>query len=186
MLASDGAQESGIETPTAEDLIRMDRNRTGKRLSNEEWVSETDPEARIARMQDGTTHLAYKPEHAIDLDTGAVVAAEMHPCLGVGLQAEAEIVQQRADQGAADPVALGLQLVGEPAQALAGPAQRRFRIAARGRLDQGLESRPQPADRSRPRTCGPRPADAAGPAAAGSGRPGPSPRPMVLGAKPVT
>ena len=73
------AQESGIETPTAEDLIRMDRNRTGKRLSNEEWVSETDPEARIARMQDGTTHLAYKPEHAIDLDTGAVVAAEMHP-----------------------------------------------------------------------------------------------------------
>src|SRR3954447_1773208 len=64
-------------------------------------------------------------------------------CLGVGLQAEAEIVQQRADQGAADPVALGLQLVGEPAQALAGPAQRRFRIAARGRPDQGLESRPQ-------------------------------------------
>src|SRR5215210_4547395 len=73
------AQESGIETPTAEDLIRLDRNRTGKRLSNEEWVSETDPGARIARMKDGTTHLAYKPEHAIDLDTGAVVAAEMHP-----------------------------------------------------------------------------------------------------------
>src|SRR5215213_642854 len=73
------AQESGIETPTAKDLIRMDRNRKGKRLSNEEWVSETDPDARIARMKDGTTHLAYKPEHAIDLDTGAVVAAEMHP-----------------------------------------------------------------------------------------------------------
>ena len=47
-------------------------------LSNEEWVSETDPDARIARMKDGTTHLAYKPEHAIDLDTGAVVAAEVH------------------------------------------------------------------------------------------------------------
>ena len=73
------AQESGIETPTAEDLIRLDRKRTGKRLSNEEWVSRTDPEARIARMKDGTTHLAYKPEHAVDLDTGAVVAAEMHP-----------------------------------------------------------------------------------------------------------
>src|SRR5215213_871200 len=72
------AQESGIETPTTEDLIRLDRNRTGKRLSNEEWVSETDPDARIARMKDGTTHLAYKPEHAIDLDTGAVVAAEVH------------------------------------------------------------------------------------------------------------
>lgn len=72
------AQESGIETPTAEDLIRMDRQRKSKTLSNEEWVSETDPDARIARMKDGTTHLAFKPEHAIDLDTGAVVAAEMH------------------------------------------------------------------------------------------------------------
>jgi transposase len=72
------AQESGIETPTAEDLIRLDRKRPGKRLSNEEWVSRTDPEARIARMKDGTTHLAYKPEHAVDLDTGAVVAAELH------------------------------------------------------------------------------------------------------------
>src|SRR5436305_1174791 len=72
------AQESGIETPTAEDLIRLDRQRRGKTLSNEEWVSETDPDARIARMKDGTTHLAYKPEHAIDLDTGAVIAAEVH------------------------------------------------------------------------------------------------------------
>src|SRR5215204_4612670 len=51
----------------------------GKRLSNDEWISKTDPDARIARMKDGTTHLAYKPEHAVDLDTGAVVAAEMHP-----------------------------------------------------------------------------------------------------------
>src|ERR671933_2279656 len=73
------AQESGIETPTADDLIRMDRQRTGKRLSNADWVSETDPDARIARMKDGTTHLAYKPEHAVDLDTGAIVAAEIHP-----------------------------------------------------------------------------------------------------------
>ena len=73
------AEESGIATPTAEDLIRLDRKRPGKTLSNEEWVSKTDPDARIARMKDGTTHVAYKPEHAVDLDTGAVVAAEMHP-----------------------------------------------------------------------------------------------------------
>src|SRR3954462_10570664 len=72
------AQESGIVTPTVGDLIRMDRHRTGKRLSNEEWGSATDPDARIARMKDGTTHLAYKPEHAVDLDTGAIVAAEIH------------------------------------------------------------------------------------------------------------
>jgi len=73
------ARESGIETPTAEDLARLDRKRKGKKLSNRDWVSRSDPEARIARMKDGTTHLAYKPEHAVDLDTGAVVAAELHP-----------------------------------------------------------------------------------------------------------
>ena len=73
------AEESGIATPTAEDLIRLDRKRKGKRLSNADWTSPTDPEARIAKLKDGRTHLAYKPEHAVDLDTGAIVAAEIHP-----------------------------------------------------------------------------------------------------------
>jgi len=73
------AQESGIETPTAANLVRLDRKRKGKKLSNQDWVSKSDPEAKIAKMKDGTTHLAYKPEHAVDLDTGAVVAAELHP-----------------------------------------------------------------------------------------------------------
>jgi hypothetical protein len=72
------AKDSGIATPTAEDLIRLDRKRKGKRLSNEEWASPTDPEARIAKLKDGRTRLAYKPEHAVDLDTGAIVAAEVH------------------------------------------------------------------------------------------------------------
>src|SRR4051794_14821333 len=72
------AVESGIATPTAEDLIRLDRKRKGKRLPNEDWTSPTDPEARIAKLKDGRTHLAYKPEHAVDLDTGAIVAAEVH------------------------------------------------------------------------------------------------------------
>ena len=64
------AQESGIATPTAEDLARFDRKRKGKTLSNADWKSATDPDAKIAKMKDGTTHLAYKPEHAVDLDTG--------------------------------------------------------------------------------------------------------------------
>jgi transposase len=72
------AVESGIETPTADDLIRLDRQRKGKRLSNEDWTSPSDPEARIAKLKDGRTHLAYKPEHAVDLDTGAIVAAAIH------------------------------------------------------------------------------------------------------------
>jgi transposase len=73
------AQESGVEMPTAEDLARFDRKRKGKTLSNADWKSPTDPDARIAKMKDGTTHLAYKPEHAVDLDTGVVVAASIHP-----------------------------------------------------------------------------------------------------------
>src|SRR3954466_2132403 len=72
------AKESGIATPSAEDLVRLDRKRKGKRLSNEGWTSPTDPEARVAKLKDGRTHLAYKPEHAVDLDTGAIVAAEIH------------------------------------------------------------------------------------------------------------
>ena len=73
------AEESGITTPSADYLVRLDRARKGKKLPNADWVSRTDPDARIAKMKDGTTHLAYKPEHAVDLDTGAVVAAEIHP-----------------------------------------------------------------------------------------------------------
>src|SRR5215210_4622034 len=49
-----------------------------KRLANEDWTLPVDPEARIAKLKDGRTHLAYKPEHAVDLDTGAIIAAEIH------------------------------------------------------------------------------------------------------------
>jgi len=73
------AQESGIDTPTIDDLVRLDRKRKGKKLSNADWASKTDPDAKVARMKNGSTRLGYKPEHAVDLDTGAVVAAEIHP-----------------------------------------------------------------------------------------------------------
>ncbi len=73
------AKESGIETPTAADLAKFDRKREGKKTSNAEWYNPYDPDAKIAKMKDGTTHLAYKPEHAVDLETGAIVAAELHP-----------------------------------------------------------------------------------------------------------
>ena len=72
------AKESGIATPNAEIWSRFDRKRKGKKLSNDDWTSATDAEAKIARMKDGTTHLAYKPEHAVDLDTGVIVAAPIH------------------------------------------------------------------------------------------------------------
>jgi transposase len=65
------AKASGIETPTREDLARLDRKRK-KRTSNKDWKSPADEDARIAKMKDGRTHLAHKAEHAVDLDTGAV------------------------------------------------------------------------------------------------------------------
>jgi transposase len=67
------AQASGIETPTREDLARLEKGRAGKG-SNEEWVHPQDPDAAIAKMRDGRTHLAHKMEEAVDLGTGAVIA----------------------------------------------------------------------------------------------------------------
>jgi hypothetical protein len=71
--------EQGIENPTVEDAQRMDRKRTGKKTSNEDWVSATDDEARICRLKDGRTRLAYKAEHVVDMETGVVIAAELLP-----------------------------------------------------------------------------------------------------------
>ena len=70
------AKASGIETPTRENLVRMDRKRK-KRTSNKDWKSPADEDARVTKMKDGRTHLAHKAEHAVDLDTGAVVAVTL-------------------------------------------------------------------------------------------------------------
>src|SRR5207245_8096429 len=66
------AKESGIATPTREQLAKLDRKRAGKG-SNEEWVNPHDPDARITKMKDGRTHRAHKAEQAVDLETGAGV-----------------------------------------------------------------------------------------------------------------
>ena len=71
------AAASGIKTPTREVLARFDRTRK-KKTSNTDWASPHDPDAKVARMKDGRTHLAHKAEHAIDLDSGALVAVTLH------------------------------------------------------------------------------------------------------------
>ena len=71
------ATASGIMTPTREALARLDRRRK-KRTSNTDWHSPSDPDAKITKMKDGRTHLAHKAEHAIDLDSGALVAVTLH------------------------------------------------------------------------------------------------------------
>lgn len=73
------AKEAGIEDPTDDELRQFDRTRKGKKTSNHDWQSPSDPDARITKMKDGTTGLAYKAENAVDLETEIVVAADVKP-----------------------------------------------------------------------------------------------------------
>src|SRR5215471_14968341 len=102
------ARESGIETPTRDDLARIDRKRK-KKGSNEEWVSATDADARITKMKDGSTHLAHKAEHAVDMETGAVIAVTlqaadqgdtttMRETLAEAGEAVADLIEREAEQ----------------------------------------------------------------------------------------
>ncbi|MCP5112256.1 MAG: transposase, partial [bacterium] len=72
------AEASGVETPTREDLAKLDKKRK-KKGSNNDWTHPHDPDAKITKMKDGRTHLAHKAEHAVDMDTGAVVAVTVQP-----------------------------------------------------------------------------------------------------------
>ena len=72
------AKASGIETPTREDLAKLDKTRKNK-ASNDDWENPHDPDAKITKMKDGTTHLAHKQEHAVDMDSGAVLAVTIQP-----------------------------------------------------------------------------------------------------------
>ena len=71
------AKEEGIENPSDEDIQRIDRGRKGKKVSNKEWQSKSDPDSRITKMKDGRTHLAYKAEHSVDLETEAIVSCHV-------------------------------------------------------------------------------------------------------------
>jgi IS5 family transposase len=77
LMKEDGTIQPDCE-PTDEEVRRYDKRRKNKRVSNEDWVSESDPESRITQMKDGRTHLAYKAEHVVDLDSDIVLAAEIH------------------------------------------------------------------------------------------------------------
>ena len=74
------AKASGIETPTRSDLAKLDRKRP-KKGSNDDWEHPADPDAKIMKMKDGSTHLAHKAEHVVDLGEeghGAILAVVRH------------------------------------------------------------------------------------------------------------
>lgn len=91
------AKESGIETPTREELAKLDRKRK-KKGSNEEWQHPHDPDARITKMKDGRTHLAHKAEHAVDMETGAIVAVTVQAANEGDTSTIVETVAQAGEQ----------------------------------------------------------------------------------------
>ena len=107
------AQQSGITTPTREDLARVDRKRK-KKGSNDDWMNPHDPDARITKMKDGSTHLAHKAEHAVDMETGAVIAVTLQEAdagdtttvketLAEAGTAVAELIEREAETRPAEP-----------------------------------------------------------------------------------
>jgi len=108
----DLAQAAGIENPTREQLARLDRKRQNKG-SNKEWKNPYDPDARIAKMKDGSTHLAHKAEHAVDLSSGALLAVTLqgadqgdtttiHQTLAAAGEAVVELMEHEAETAPAE------------------------------------------------------------------------------------
>ena len=106
------AKASGVKTPSREALARLDRRRK-KKSSNKDWTSPSDPDAKITKMKDGRTHLAHKAEHAVDMDTGAIVAVTVQGAdqgdtttIGETLEAaekQLEAVAEKAEYGDVHP-----------------------------------------------------------------------------------
>lgn len=103
------AQSSGIATPTRADLARLDRERPRKG-SNDDWQHPHDPDARITKMKDGRTHLAHKAEHAVDLETGAIVAVTVHEATAGDTETLPETLTTAAEEiGAVHPDGPGIE-----------------------------------------------------------------------------
>ena len=117
------AQASGVETPTRAALARLDRKRP-KKGRNREWRHPHDPEARITKMKDGRTHLAHKAEHAVDLDTGAIVG----------------VTAQGADQGDTTTIAETLTTAAEDLEAAAAVTDDETRVIDEVVADKGYHS----------------------------------------------
>jgi transposase len=107
------AQASGIKTLTRADLARIDRKRKNKG-SNDDWTHPHDPDAKITKMKDGRTHLAHKAEHAVDLETGAIVGVTVRPD-GKGIEEVVGDKGYHSNQSLVDLEAVGVRsYISEP------------------------------------------------------------------------
>ena len=107
------ADASGIATPTRVELARFDRKRK-KKGSNEDWTHPHDPDAKITKMKDGRTHLAHTAEHAVDLETGAIVGVTVQDADAGDTTTMVDTLIEAADQVAAVDGASGIaEVVGD-------------------------------------------------------------------------
>jgi transposase len=90
------AKASGIETPAKDDLIALDKKRKNKG-DNDDWFNPNDPDAKIAMMKDGSTHLAHKAEHAVDLKTGAILGVTLQSASLGDTQTVAQTISEAAE-----------------------------------------------------------------------------------------
>ena len=113
-----------MRPPTREDLVKLDRKRKNKG-SNKDWEHPHDPDARIAKMKDGRTHLAHKAEHAVDLETGAIVAVTL----------------QEADQGDTTTIQVTLPEAVEQLEAVAAVTDDKVKRGEELVTDKGYHSK---------------------------------------------
>jgi transposase len=73
------AEAEGVEIENDEDLRKFDKARKNKKVSNDDWESPSDPDARIMKMKDGRTRLSYKAEHTIDVESEFILDATVYP-----------------------------------------------------------------------------------------------------------
>jgi transposase len=129
-------REEGVieptDEPSDEELRRYDKKRKNKKVSNEEWVSTTDPESRITQMKDGRTHLAYKAEHVVDLESDLVLAAEILPANHADTQTMTDSVMQAQ---------VNLQQAGSEQQIEEVAADKGYHAAATVELCEALDVR---------------------------------------------
>jgi transposase len=71
------AVEAGVDPADTKAVRRFDKKRPGRKTSNEDWVNPHDPDAKVGRTKDGATDMTYKPEHVSDLESGAIIEAEV-------------------------------------------------------------------------------------------------------------
>ena len=144
LMQAEGLVEAE-ERPTDEELRRYDKQRRPKKVSNEEWVSQTDPESCIAQLKDGRTHLAYKTEHVVDLESDLLLTAEVLPATAADTETFVDSVMQAQ---------LHLQAAGSETQIEEAAADKAYHADATLELSAALNLRtyiPEPKRRHRRR-----------------------------------